>query len=237
MSITSTGTRSTMKIAVLGSGFAGRTLAGGLAGLGHDITIGTRDVTATLDRSEPDRMGNVAYAVWAQDYPDNGLAPFAVAASDADLFVNATAGAGSIAALAEAGAANLAGKVLLDVSNPLEFSQGFPPNLFVKDGDSLGEQIQRAFPDARVVKALNTMVGDVMTTPKSVAGGDHSVFVSGDDPEAKRVITELLMSFGWVDVIDLGGISTARATEMMVKIRLLVMTSLGTPIFNFKIAR
>jgi 8-hydroxy-5-deazaflavin:NADPH oxidoreductase len=127
--------------------------------------------------------------------------------------------------------------VLLDVSNPLEFSQGFPPNLFVKDGDSLGEQIQRAFPDARVVKALNTMVGDVMTTPKSVADNEHSVFVSGDDPQAKRVVTDLLMSFGWVDVIDLGGISTARATEMMVKIRLLVMTSLGTPIFNFKIAR
>jgi hypothetical protein len=107
-----------MKIAVLGSRFAGRTLAGGLADLGHNITIATRDVTATLDRSEPDRMGNVAYTVWAQDDPDIGLAPFAVAASDADLFVNATAGAGSIAALADAGSANLAGKVLLDVSNP-----------------------------------------------------------------------------------------------------------------------
>jgi len=226
-----------MKITVLGSGFAGRTLAGGLADLGHDITIGTRDVEATLDRTDPDRTGNPAYAVWARDFPDIGLAPFADAASDADLFVNATAGAGSIAALAEAGKANLAGKVLLDVSNPLELSQGFPPNLFVNDTDSLGEQIQRAFPDTRVVKALNTMVGDVMTTPKSVAEGDHSVFISGDDAAAKRVVTELLTSFGWIDIIDLGGIQTARATEMMVKIRLLVMTSLGTPIFNFKIAR
>jgi predicted dinucleotide-binding enzyme len=142
-----------------------------------------------------------------------------------------------IAALTAAGAANLGGRVLLDVSNPLEFSQGFPPNLFVKDDDSLGEQIQRAFPDARVVKALNTMIGDVMTTPKSVADGNHSVFLSGDDSEAKRVISELLAAFGWADVIDLGGIQTARATEMMVKIRLLVMTSLGTPIFNFSIAR
>ena len=226
-----------MKVTVLGSGFAGRTLAGGLADLGHDITIGTRDVEATLDRTDPDRTGNPAYAVWARDFPDIGLAPFADAASDADLFVNATAGAGSIAALAEAGKANLAGKVLLDVSNPLELSQGFPPNLFVNDTDSLGEQIQRAFPDTRVVKALNTMVGDVMTTPKSVAEGDHSVFISGDDAAAKRVVTELLTSFGWIDIIDLGGIQTARATEMMVKIRLLVMTSLGTPIFNFKIAR
>jgi 8-hydroxy-5-deazaflavin:NADPH oxidoreductase len=101
----------------------------------------------------------------------------------------------------------------------------------------VGHVEQRAFPDTRVVKALNTIVGDVMTTPKSVAEGDHSVFISGDDPAAKRVITELLTSFGWIDIIDLGGIQTARATEMMVKIRLLVMTSLGTPIFNFKIAR
>ncbi|MDT4982575.1 MAG: 8-hydroxy-5-deazaflavin:NADPH oxidoreductase [Pseudonocardiales bacterium] len=226
-----------MKIAVLGSGFAGRTLAAGLADLGHDVTIGTRDVTATRQKNEPDRMGNAGYAVWAQDFPHIGLASFADAAAGAGLFVNATAGNGSIAALTAAGAANLGGRVLLDVSNPLEFSQGFPPNLFVKDDDSLGEQIQRAFPDARVVKALNTMIGDVMTTPKSVADGNHSVFLSGDDSEAKRVISELLAAFGWADVIDLGGIQTARATEMMVKIRLLVMTSLGTPIFNFSIAR
>jgi predicted dinucleotide-binding enzyme len=226
-----------MKIAVLGSGFAGRTLAAGLADLGHDVTIGTRDVTATRQKNEPDRMGNAGYAVWAQDFPHIGLARFADAAAGADLFVNATAGNGSIAALTAAGAANLGGRVLLDVSNPLEFSQGFPPNLFVKDDDSLGEQIQRAFPDARVVKALNTMIGDVMTTPKSVADGNHSVFLSGDDSEANRVISELLAAFGWADVIDLGGIQTARATEMMVKIRLLVMTSLGTPIFNFSIAR
>jgi predicted dinucleotide-binding enzyme len=226
-----------MKIAVLGSGFAGRTLAAGLADLGHDVTIGTRDVTATRQKNEPDRMGNAGYAVWAHDFPHIGLASFADAAAGADLFVNATAGNGSIAALTAAGAANLGGRVLLDVSNPLEFSQGFPPNLFVKDDDSLGEQIQRAFPDARVVKALNTMIGDVMTTPKSVADGNHSVFLSGDDSEAKRVISELLAAFGWADVIDLGGIQTARATEMMVKIRLLVMTSLGTPIFNFSIAR
>jgi predicted dinucleotide-binding enzyme len=226
-----------MKIAVLGSGFAGRTLAAGLADLGHHVTIGTRDVTATRQKNEPDQMGNAGYAVWAQDFPHIGLASFADAAAGADLFVNATAGNGSIAALTAAGAANLGGRVLLDVSNPLEFSQGFPPNLFVKDDDSLGEEIQRAFPDARVVKALNTMIGDVMTTPKSVADGNHSVFLSGDDSEAKRVISELLAAFGWADVIDLGGIQTARATEMMVKIRLLVMTSLGTPIFNFSIAR
>ncbi|MCU1657135.1 MAG: oxidoreductase [Pseudonocardiales bacterium] len=226
-----------MKIAVLGTGFAGRTLADGLAGLGHEVAIGTRDVAATLKRTEPDRMGNAGYGVWAEGHPHIQLARFADAAAGADLLVNATSGAGSISALTDAGAANLAGRVLLDVANPLDFSQGFPPNLFVKDSDSLAEQIQRAFPDARVVKALNTMVGDVMTVPKSVSDGDHTVFVSGDDAEAKHVVTDLLSSFGWTDIIDLGGIGTARATEMMVKIRLLVMTSLGTPISNFKIAR
>jgi predicted dinucleotide-binding enzyme len=226
-----------MKIAVVGTGFAGRTLAGALADLGHEVSVGTRDVAATLARSEPDRMGNVAYAKWAERYPHIRLAPLATAAAGADFFVNATSGDGSIAALTAAGAENLAGKVLLDVANPLEFSRGFPPNLFVKDTDSLSEQIQRAFPDARVVKALNTIIGDVMTTPKSVAEGDHTVFVSGDDADAKQLVTDLLTAFGWTDIIDLGGIATARATEMMVQIRLLVMTSLGTPIFNFKIAR
>jgi hypothetical protein len=135
ISITST-KRSTMKIAVLGSGFAGRTLAAGLADLGHHVTIGTRDVTATRQKNEPDRMGNAGYAVWAQDFPHIGLARFADAAAGADLFVNATAGNGSIAALTAAGAANLGGRVLLDVSNPLEFSQGFPPNLRTHRGGS-----------------------------------------------------------------------------------------------------
>lgn len=226
-----------MQVAVLGSGFAGRTLAGRMAELGHEVTIGTRDVAVTASRTEPDRMGNAAYAVWAQAYPQVRLVPFAEAGQAAEFFVNATAGDGSIAALTAAGADNLAGRVLLDVSNPLEFSRGFPPNLFVKDTDSLGEQIQREFPEALVVKSLNTMVGNLMTAPKAVAGGDHTIFLSGDDEGAKQIVKELLSAFGWTDVIDLGGIVTARATEMMVQIRLLTMVSLGTPIFNFKIAR
>ncbi|MEC3994874.1 NAD(P)-binding domain-containing protein [Actinacidiphila sp. DG2A-62] len=226
-----------MKIAVVGTGFAGRTLAGGLAELGHQVVIGTRDVAQTLARTKPDVMGNVAYPVWAQTHGHIGLAPFAEAAEGADFFVNATSGAHSVEALTAAGARNLAGKVLLDVSNPLDFQNGFPPNLFVKDTDSLGEQIQRAFPEARVVKSLNTMVGNLFVTPKAVADGDTTVWVSGDDAEAKRTVTELLTQFGWSDVIDLGGIATARATEMMVQVRLLTMTSIGTPMFNFKIAR
>jgi predicted dinucleotide-binding enzyme len=127
--------------------------------------------------------------------------------------------------------------VLLDIANPLDFSQGFPPTLFVKDTDSLGETIQRAFSDTRVVKALNTMTAALMVEPGLAAGGDHSVFVSGDDDVAKKTVVELLLSFGHTDVIDLGDLSTARGTEMLLPVWLRLMGALGTPMFNFKIAR
>jgi predicted dinucleotide-binding enzyme len=135
-----------------------------------------------------------------------------------------------------AGAENLAGKVLLDIANPLDFSAGFPPTLFVKDSDSLGEQIQRAFPDTRVVKTLNTLNASLMVEPKTL-GESSTVFVSGDDPEAKASVSGLLQSFGHDDVIDLGGIETARGTEMLLPIWLRLMGKLGTAHFNFKIVR
>ena len=141
---------------------------------------------ATIARTDADAMGNPPYSAWQAEHPAVRLAPFAEAAAFGELVVIATGGGGSLDALTQAGAENLAGKVLLDVSNPLDFSQGFPPSLFVKDTDSLAEQIQRAFPDARVVKSLNTMTAAVMVDPGRVGGGDHSVFVSGNDPEAKR---------------------------------------------------
>ena len=121
-------------------------------------------------------------------------------------------------------------------ANPLDFSQGFPPTLFVKDTDSLGEQIQRAFPRGRVVKTLNTLNADLMVDPASL-GAESSVFVSGDDPAAKATVTELLESFGHTDVIDLGDISTARGTEMYLPIWLRLMGALGTAAFNVKIVR
>jgi hypothetical protein len=146
-----------MKIAVLGTGMVGRTLAGGLASLGHAVTVGTRDPRATLERSEPDGLGTPPYSAWAGEHPDVALDTFRQAAASADVVVNATNGQAAVPVLELAGADNLAGKVLVDVSNPLDFSADFPPTLFVKDTDSLGEQIQRAFPEARVVKTLNTV--------------------------------------------------------------------------------
>ncbi len=226
-----------MKTAVLGIGMVGQALAGRLAELGHEVAVGTRDVAATLARTEPDRMGNPAYAVWAQSHPQIQLATFADAAAGAELVVNATNGAASIAVLTAAGRANLAGKALLDIANPLDFSAGFPPTLFVKDTDSLGERIQREFPELRVVKGLNTLNANLMVNPGQLAGGQHTVFVSGNDADAKKTVIGLLESFGHTDVIDLGDITTARGTEMVLPIWLRLMGALNTPMFNFKIVR
>lgn len=225
-----------MKIAVLGTGTVGRTVAARLFGLGHEVTIGTRDPQATLARTEHDGMGNPPYADWAADHAGVSLATFADAAAAAELVVNATSGHGALPALEAAGADNLADKIVLDISNPLDFSNGFPPTLFVKDTDSLGEQVQRAFPQARVVKTLNTLTAELMVHPKNL-GQESSVFVSGDDAEAKATVTELLESFGHTDVIDLGDISTARGTEMLLPVWLRLMGAFGTAAFNFKIVR
>jgi predicted dinucleotide-binding enzyme len=225
-----------LKLAVLGTGMVGRTIAGRLLDLGHDVIVGTRDPKATRGRTEPDGMGNPPFTTWLEAHPSTRLTTFADAAAEADVVVNATSGAGAIPALEQAGADNLADKVLVDISNPLDFSAGFPPTLFVKDTDSLGEQIQRTFPQARVVKTLNTMNADVMVNPKQL-GGESTVFVSGDDGDAKAVVTGLLESFGHSDVIDLGDITAARGTEMLLPVWLRLMATLGTPAFNFKIVR
>ncbi|MGW5470080.1 NADPH-dependent F420 reductase [Streptomyces chartreusis] len=226
-----------MRYAVFGTGIVGRTIAAKLAALGHQTVIGTRDVEATLARTEPDSMGNPPLAQWCADNPEVRLAAFAEAAGGAEAVVNATAGAGSLEALTAAGADNLAGKVLIDIANPLDFSAGMPPTLNPVNTDSLGEQIQRAFPDAKVVKTLNTMNCQVMVDPSRVAG-EHTVFVSGNDAEAKNQVIELLLSFGWSEagVLDLGDITTARGTEMLLPLWLRLWGALGHADFNFHIA-
>lgn len=226
-----------MKITVLGTGTVGQTVAQGLAGLGHHVTVGTRDVVATVARSEPDALGNPPFAVWLENHPQIRVAAYSDAAVGADLVVNATNGGGSLAALEATGAANLAGKVVLDIANPLDASGGMPPSLSVSNTDSLGEQIQRTFPEARVVKSLNTVAAYLMVDPGQLAGGDHSVFVSGNDPEAKSVVTELLATLGHRDVIDLGDITTSRGVEMYLPLWLRMWFALGTPIFSIKVVR
>ena len=225
-----------MNIAVLGTGMVGQAIAGRLHELGHSVVVGTRDPASTLARTEPDGMGNPPFAAWHAAHQGVALATFADAAAGAELVVNASNGNTSLELLRLAGAANLAGKPLLDIANPLDFSAGFPPTLFVKDSDSLAEQIQRAFPEAKVVKALNTLTASLMVDPKSL-GASSTIFVSGDDAEAKATVVGLLESFGHDDVIDLGPLETARGTEMLLPIWLRLMGALGTAQFNFKIVR
>lgn len=226
-----------MKIAVLGTGSVGRAIAEGLAALGHRITIGTRDPEATLARSEPDGWGTPPFAQWQGQHREIALAPFADAAAGADLLVNATAGSASLEVLGQAGAADLDGVVLLDIANPLDFSAGFPPSLSVKDTDSLAEQIQRSFPGLRVVKSLNTVNASLFAAPTSLGGGDHTVFVSGDDVAAKETVVGLLRALGWSDVLDLGDLSSARGTEMLLPLWLRILGSLGHANFNLKVVR
>ena len=226
-----------MRIAVFGTGPAGKALAARLAELGHAVTVGTRDVAVAMARTEPDTFGNPPLAGWRQQHPDVDVASFANAAAGAELMVNATNGAGSIAALEAAGDEHLVGKVLVDVANPLDFSGGMPPSLLVSNTDSLGEQIQRRFPDTRVVKALNTMNAYLMADPKQLSGGDHTVFVAGNDGDAKTQVTELLESFGWTDIIDLGDITAARGTEMYLPLWARLYAALGTPMFTIKVVR
>jgi len=226
-----------MRIAVLGTGPVGRILAARFAALGHEVVVGTRDVAATLARTEADAWGGPPFATWLEANAPVRLASYRDAAASAELVVNATNGSGSLAALTDAGAENLAGKLLVDVSNPLDFSSGMPPSLFVSNTDSLGEQLQRAFPETRVVKALNTMTVALQAEPGQLADGDHTVFVSGDDPEAKQAVTRLLESLGHTDVIDLGDITSARGVEMYLPLWLRLWGALGTGMFNIKVVR
>ena len=225
-----------MKTAVLGTGIVGRTIAARLAEFGHTVAIGTRDPQATLGRTGADAMGTPPFAAWAAENPGIKVASFADASLGAELIVNATNGGASLEVMAQAGEENLDGKIILDIANPLDFSKGMPPTLFVKDTDSLGEQIQRAFPRARVVKSLNTMNADLMARPGQLAD-PGTVFVSGNDAEAKAIVSGLLQDFGHRDVIDLGDITTARGTEMLLPVWLRLWGALGTPAFNFKIVR
>lgn len=227
-----------MKIAVLGTGMVGRALAGRLAGLGHNVVVGTRDVKRTLTRNDPGAIGPPPYAEWQRQHPDVRLVPFREAGTHAELVVNATAGAVSLDALEAVGKEHLAGKVLIDLAIPLDFSAGMPPRLIFANSDSLGEQVQRAFPDTRVVKTLNTVFVEVMIDPARVPGR-HNLFIAGEDTTAKNTVKGVLREFGWPEasLIDLGGIQAARSTEMYMPLYFSLWRVLGTFDFNIAVTR
>jgi len=226
-----------MKLGILGTGAVGKTLAARLNGMGHEVMVGTRDAGDTMSRTDPGQFGNPPFSAWRREHPEVELGTFDEAAAHGEMVVNATAGAVSLEALDLAGEENLNGKVLVDVSNPLDFSKGMPPTLWVSNTDSLGEQIQRRFVEAKVVKTLHTMNAYLMVDPAQLAEAEHTVFVCGNDAEAKAQVIGLLRSFGWTDILDLGDISAARGTEMIMPIWLRLFGAIQKPVFNFKIVR
>lgn len=224
-----------MKIGVIGTGGVGRTLAGRLATLGHQVVIGTRDPATTLARTETDNQGNPPYAVWQEQNPDVALRPFADAGAHAELLVNATSGGASVDALTAAGIAERDGLVVVDVANPLEFTaDGLA--LSVANTDSLAETLQRTFPVVRVVKTLNTMNSAVMVDPGRVPG-NHVVLLAGDDAAAKETAAGLLGELGWGAgrVIDLGGLRAARGMEMFVVLWWDLTQAVGTHELNIAV--
>ena len=212
-----------MKVGVLGSGMVAQAISARLAELGHDVMIGTR---AANKLSE-----------WRTSHKAVKLGTFAGTAGHGEIIFNATNGAASLDVMNMAGESNLNGKVLVDISEPLDFSKGMPPSLLVSNTDSLGQQIQRAFPQVKVVKTLNTVNANLMVYPQHVANGDHHVFLSGNDTQAKQQVIDILKSFGWIHILDLGNLTTARGTEMYLPFWLLLWSALGTGMFNVKVMR
>ena len=230
-----------MKIAIIGTGTVGRTLASKLVELNHDVTIGTRNVVDKLTSTAKDNYGNPSFVEWHKANSKIKLGTFADSASFGEIVINATNGSNSVTALIQSGTKNLTAKVLIDVANPLDFSNGMPPSLLpgLNNTNSLGEEIQKTFPDTLVVKTLNTMWCGLMVNPKLIGNGDHINFISGNNQDAKIKVRKLLHQFGWTDenIIDLGDITAARATESLLPIWLRVMGVTKSGAFNFKLVK
>lgn len=225
-----------MKIGVFGTGVVGQVIAEKLDSLGHQVMLGTRDAKQSMAREGKDNYGRPALKEWMEAHPKVKLGTFAEAAAHGELLVNATSGFGAMEALKLAGEANLKGKAMLDISNPLDFSKGFPPSLSVCNTDSLGEQLQRAFPELKVVKGLNTLTSFLMVAPRMLPQ-THHIFLCGNDTGAKAEVRKLLSSFGWADneMIDLGDITNARGTEQLLPIWVRLYGAFQNPMFNFSI--
>jgi predicted dinucleotide-binding enzyme len=215
-----------MKIAILGTGMVGNAIGTKLVQLGHEVMMGSRSANSDAGKEWLKSVGGKAK-----------IGTFSEAAEFGEFVFDCTNGANSIAALRQAGAANLNGKILVQVSNPLDFSKGMPPSLTVCNTDSLAEQAQRELPGAKVVKALNTLNCEVMVNP-SLVPGDHNLFICGNDAAARREASDRLCQwFGWkpANIIDLGDITGARGTEMLLPLWLRLFGKFGHPHFNFRL--
>ena len=214
-----------MKIGVFGTGSVGETIGSKLVSLGHDVMMGSRK-----------RGGDKALAWVKQAGARASEGTFDDAARFGEMVFNCTAGEGALAAVTSA-SGHLDGKILVDISNPLDFSKGFPPALSVSNTDSLGEQLQKAVPNAKVVKALNTVNASLMVNPLSLADGDHSMLVCGNDAAAKSEVKDMLRAWGWKDIVDLGDITNARGLEMYLPLWVRLYGTFKSPAFSIKIVR
>ena len=224
-----------MEIGVIGGGGVGQTLGAALAAQGHRVTLGIRNPSP--EELARERRNAQTLSDW-QAATGARVTTMAAAAAAGEVIINATEGTGSLAALALAGADNLAGKVLIDVANPLDFSQGMPPFLphAFTGTTSLGEQIQVAFPKARVVKAFNTIAAAVMIQPGLIPG-DHDLFIAGNDADAKATVMDIARSFGWQHFVDLGDIVGARASEAVLPVWARLWQTGGSPVVNLRVVR
>ncbi|MFD7628249.1 NADPH-dependent F420 reductase [Streptomyces sp. NPDC059851] len=237
-----------MKIAVLGTGGGARPHAARLAGLGHEVFVGTRDPRATTARTEPDMMGNPPFRTWLAEHPGLTLLPFGEAAAAADeVVINGIDGHSAVAALSAISGA-LAGKTLIDyavpyvydpdVEHPWPTPWGVMPMMEPCDTDSLGEQIQRALPRTKVVKSFVTQEQATVVDPKAVGGGAHTMFVAGEHADAKQHAVDLLEAYGWEDVLDLGPLVSARGMEMYAHLHSAIGLALGFGThFGIKVVR
>jgi predicted dinucleotide-binding enzyme len=222
-----------MKIGIIGSGVVAQTLGAKLVELGHDVVLGTRDP------KKLDEKKNMAGSLneWLTAVKGNAkVVTFQEAASHGEILINATHGQASVEALNIAGAGKVGSKVLIDTANELDFSKGYPLAL-ASEERSVAGNIQAAFPNLKVVKCFNTMAAPIMVNPKMLHGGDHTILLSGNDPDAKAKVTDLLKSFGWTDILDLGDISAARGQEMYMGIWVRLYGSLKNGMINIKVQR
>ena len=223
-----------MKIGIIGSGAVAQTLGSKLIGLGHDLILGTRDP----DKLDDKKTSAATLREWkSQNDGRAKIGTFKEAAAHGELLINATAGEVSLDALKLAAADKVGAKVLIDVANELDHSRGMPPAVLASQERCLAEKLQAAFPNLKVVKALNTISAPVMVDPHALAGGEHTVFVSGNDAQAKATVTALLKSFGWTDVLDLGDLSSARGPEMYLAMWIRLWGATKTGHLNIKVVR
>lgn len=228
-----------MNVAVIGTGAVGQAMSKKFSELGHQVFMGTRDVETSRNRKEQDAWGTSGIGSWIEEHPHVDLLTFKDAVKKGnDLLVFGVNGLAAIDALESIGEELLDEKIMIDISNPLDFSQGFPPSLAICNTESLGEKIQNTFPKLKVVKALNTISNPIMGNPQLIKG-DHVVFLCGNDPGAKEKVTEVLESFGWTseNIIDLGDISNSRGTEMVLPLWVRLMGKYQSPLFNINVVK